>query len=99
MATFGPRLKMATEDFKKLPDNPVCDAMRRYAFGGLAKDNQWGDGAWIFWLFDRRCLTRTEVYDETGITIPKDGVDAKAMREEFFRTLLAPDTFVLNEGR
>jgi hypothetical protein len=24
-------------------------------------DNQWGDGAWIFWLFDRKSLTQFEI--------------------------------------
>lgn len=85
---FWPQLgTWEPEAFKTLPKNPVCDALRRYAFGDLAKDNQWGDGAWIFWLFDREALTTCEVYDDVGVTIPQQGVNTAAMRREFFRTL------------
>jgi hypothetical protein len=86
---FWPQLgKWNPESFAALPKNPVCDALRRYAFGDLAKDNQWGDGAWIFWLFDRKSLTTFEIYDDVGLTIPKEGVNADAMQREFFRTLM-----------
>lgn len=96
---FWPQVeKWQPENFSSLPDNPVCDAMRRYAFGDLAKDNQWGDGAWIFWLFDRDCLTKAEIYDETGLTVPREGVNATAMGKEFFRTLLAPGTFAVTDS-
>jgi hypothetical protein len=56
-------------------------------------DNQWGDGAWIFWLFDRKSLTQFEIYDEIGLTIPREGVNTDAMQREFFRTLMDPKAF------
>ncbi len=73
--------------FNQLPKNPLCDFLREYADSGLGKANQWGDRAWVFQLYDQRCLTKAENYDGSAITIPKDGTNAKAMEEEFFRTM------------
>lgn len=91
---FWPQIgKWKPQQFQELPRNPVCDSLRHYAFGDLAKDNQWGDGAWIFWLFDRACLKSLEVYDEVGVTIPKSAVNMDAMQQEFFRTLMSSELF------
>ncbi len=79
--------------FRELPRNPLGDLLRTYAFGGLAKANQWGDGAWIFWTFDHRCLTKAMDYDGSAITIPKDGNQVKFMEEEFFKTLNNPKVY------
>jgi hypothetical protein len=73
--------------FEKLPRNPLGDLLREYARSGLGRANQWGDGAWVFYLFDRRCLTRAEGYDGKAITIPRGGTDAKRMAAEFFATM------------
>lgn len=56
-------------------------------------DNQCGDGAWIFWLFDGKSLSQFEIHDEVDLTIPKEGVDTNAMQREFFRTLMDPKVF------
>lgn len=73
--------------FEKLPRNPLGDLLRGYARSGLGRANQWGDGAWVFYLFDRRCLTRAEDYDKQAITVPRGGTDAKRMAAEFFATM------------
>jgi hypothetical protein len=76
-----------TERFKQLPMNPLCDWLREHARSGLGKANQWGDGPWVYFLFDRRCLTQAVPWDKHAITIPREGTNAKAMEEEFFRTM------------
>jgi hypothetical protein len=73
--------------FEKLPANPLGDLLRGYAKSGLGKANQWGDGAWIYYLFDHRCLTRVEPYGTGAITVPRTGTDAERMKEEFFATM------------
>jgi hypothetical protein len=81
------------ERFKELPDNPLGDALREYANSGLGKANQWGDGAWIFYTFDRRCLTNAQDYDGTAITIPRDATNVQAMANEFFSTMKHPAVY------
>jgi hypothetical protein len=74
--------------FEALPKNPLCDFLRDYAFKGHGKDNQWGDGAWLFQLFAPGCLTQIEDYEGLGITVPRSGNNLQAMEEEFSRTML-----------
>lgn len=74
--------------FRELPANPLCDFLRRYAFEGHGKANQWGDGAWIFYTFDHRCLTRVEDYDGLAVTVPRGATDVQAMEDEFFKTMM-----------
>jgi hypothetical protein len=81
------------ERFNELPNNPLCEWLREHAKSGLGKANQWGDGAWIFYTFDRRCLTKAVLWDKQALTIPRDGTNAKAMEEEFFRTMKNPRLF------
>jgi hypothetical protein len=73
--------------FDKLPKNPLGNLLREYAASDLGKANRWGDGAWVYWLFDHRCLTRAEDYDKLAITVPKGGTDARRMAAEFFETM------------
>lgn len=73
--------------FRELPANPLCDFLRRYAFEGHGKANQWGDGAWIFYTFGRRCLTAAADYDGQAITVPRGATDVKAIENEFFKTM------------
>jgi hypothetical protein len=73
--------------FRELPDNPLGDALRTYAKSGLGKSNQWGDGPWIFYVFDRRSLTKASDYDGTAITVPREGTNVRVMEEEFFKTM------------
>lgn len=77
-----------TERFNELPKNPLCDWLRKHANSGLGKANRWGDGAWIFYLFDHRCITKATLWDGEAITVPREGTNAKAMEEEFFRTMM-----------
>jgi hypothetical protein len=81
------------EPFQSLPQNPLCDLLRRYATAGHGKANQWGDGAWIFHLFDTRCLTKAADYDGMAITVPKDGTNVKRMEAEFFATMRDPRVY------
>ncbi len=91
---FWDKLQVWKPDrFKELPHNPLGDLLRTYATGDLAKANQWGDGAWIFYTFDHRCLTQVEDYDNVAITIPKQGTQLKAMEEEFFKTMTNPKVY------
>jgi hypothetical protein len=91
---FWDKLQIWNPDrFKELPHNPLGDLLRTYAFSGLAKANQWGDGAWIFYTFDHRCLTRAEDYDNVAITVPKPGTNVKAMEDEFFATMRNPTVY------
>ena len=73
--------------FSELPRNPLGDLMRKYASSGLGHANQWGDGSWIFFTFDSRCLTKVEDYDKQAITVPKAGTNAEQMEREFFNTM------------
>lgn len=75
------------ERFKDLPRNPLCDFLKEYAFKGHGKANQWGDGAWIFYIFDHRCLSKAEVYDRMALTVPREGTNIERMKEEFFATM------------
>lgn len=79
--------------FQDLPDNPLCNELRRYASSDLGKANQWGDGAWPFYLFDARCLTRVADYDGQAITIPREGTNVARMADEFFATLRNPAVY------
>jgi hypothetical protein len=84
---WGEWSKWKPESFQELPENPLGDALREYAKSGLGKANQWGDGPWIFYVFDRRSLTKAIDYDGTAITIPREATNARAMEEEFFKTM------------
>jgi hypothetical protein len=84
---WGEWSKWGPERFQELPDNPLGDALRDYAKSGLGKANQWGDGPWIFYVFDRRSLTKASDYDGTAITIPREGTNVPAMEVEFFKTM------------
>lgn len=75
--------------FKSLPANPLCDFLREYSTSRLGKDNQWGDGAWLFQLFAPGCITQIDVYDEAAVTVPQSGNRISAMEDEFFRTFEA----------
>ena len=79
--------------FKELPKNPLCDWLRAHATSGLGKANQWGDGTWIFQLYEPRCLTKAVLWDKHAITIPREGTNAKAMEDEFFNTMTDPRLF------
>ena len=88
--------KVSTWDparFNDLPKNALCDFLREYAFRGHGKANQWGDGAWLFWLYDRRCLTNAEKWGDDAITIPRPATNVKAMADEFFATMRDPDVY------
>ncbi len=76
--------------FDALPQNPLNNLLRDYAHGDLAKSNQWGDGAWIYWLFDHRCLTNAEDYDKSAITVPRNATHPVRMADEFLNTLNDP---------
>ncbi|HWB12705.1 MAG TPA: hypothetical protein VG826_26000 [Pirellulales bacterium] len=79
------------DQFAQLPHNPLCDFLRHYAFEGHGKANQWGDGAWIFYLFDHRCLQDAESYDGQAITVPRGATDIGAIEAEFFKTVRRMD--------
>jgi hypothetical protein len=85
--------KWQPERFNDLPQNPLCDFLREYAFRGHGKANQWGDGAWIFQLYDPRCLTMAEDYAGQAITVPRAGTNVAAMENEFFRTMTDPKAY------
>jgi hypothetical protein len=85
--------KWQPERFNDLPQNPLCDFLREYAFRGHGKANQWGDGAWIFQLYDPRCLTQVEDYDGQAITVPRAGTNVASMENEFFRTMTNPNAY------
>ncbi len=78
------------EPFAALPSNPLCNLLKRYAGNDLARANQWGDGAWIYHTFDRRCLTRAADYDGVAITVPQDGTNVARMAGEFLATMKDP---------
>lgn len=73
--------------FQKLPNNPLGQLLWKYARSDLAKANQWGDGAWIFYTFDHHCLTKVQDYDRVAITVPKEGTNVKRIAAEFFATM------------
>lgn len=75
--------------FDSLPLNALGDTIRKYANSDLGKANQWGDGAWIFHLYEPRIFTKVEEYDGTAITIPRDGTNVSAIENEFFKTMQA----------
>lgn len=74
--------------FDELPKNPLGDFLRHYAVEGHGKANQWGDGPWIFYTFDHRCLKNAEDYDGLAITVPRGATDVNAIEDEFFRTMM-----------
>jgi hypothetical protein len=76
--------------FDALPQNPLGDTLRRYARSGLGQANQWGDGVWIFWLFEPQVVTAIEQYDQTALTVPKAGTNVRAIEREFFHTFQTP---------
>jgi TolB protein len=84
--------------FQRLPNNPLGSLLQKYAASGLAKANQWGDGAWIYYLFDRRCLTKVEDYDRLAITVPKDATDANRIAAEFIATMSNTAVYRSAEG-
>ena len=73
--------------FAELPKHPLGDFLRHYAVEGHGKANQWGDGPWIFYTFDHRCLKNAEDYDGLAITVPRGATDVKAIEDEFFHTM------------
>jgi hypothetical protein len=73
--------------FRQLPQTPLGDFLRHYAINGHGKSNQWGDGPWIFYLFDHRCLSNVEDYDGAAITVPKGATDISRIEDEFFATM------------
>lgn len=75
--------------FRDLPQTPLGDFLRHYAFEGHGKANQWGDGPWIFYTFDHRCLTNVEDYDGAAITVPKGATATGMIEDEFFATMTA----------
>lgn len=79
--------------FKELPRNPLCDWLREYASSGLGQANQWGDGAWIYYTFDPRCLTTAADYDAIAITIPREATNVKRIEHEFFAALQNPAAY------
>jgi hypothetical protein len=81
------------ERFKSLPKNPLGDLLRAYATVGHGKANQWGDGAWVFYTFDHRCLTKAEDYEKAAITVPREGTNVKRMEDEFFATMTNPAVY------
>lgn len=91
---FWPKVgKWDPKRFDSLPRNALCDALRKYAQTTLARANQWGDGPWVMWLFDRRCLTSAKLWDKTAITVPREATDLKAMADEFFKTMADPAVY------
>ena len=77
--------------FDALPENPLCDRLRRYARDGLGPANQWGDGAWPYHLYAGGCLTDAAPYgDGAGITVPREAVDVGRMKAELFAALADP---------
>ena len=87
VSTWDPKV------FRELPRNPLCDWLREYAEVGHGKANQWGDGAWIYWVFDPRCLTRAEPFDNEALTVPREGTDVKRIEQEFLATMSDPATY------
>lgn len=79
--------------FDKLPNNPLGETLKKYARSDLGKANQWGDGAWIFHLFEPRCLTKLEKQPGFGLTVPRDGTNISMMETEFFKTMTHPKAF------
>lgn len=79
--------------FDELPDNPLCDFLKHYATKGHGKANQWGDGAWSFYTFERRCLTKAVDYEGQAITVPREATNVKAMEDEFFKTMKDPKVY------
>ncbi len=93
---------LPAKEFDSLPDNEVCNFMKKFMRKDLGIANQLGDGAWITWLYDNRCFNDVNKYlvenepingeivtdDNYDIlSIPEEGSDFKFMREEFFSTL------------
>lgn len=85
--------------FEKLPRNPLGNALRNYANSDLGKANQWGDGAWIFAVFEPRCITKAVDYDGVAITVPREGTNVKAMEDEFFATMTNPIVYGKRAGK
>jgi hypothetical protein len=73
----------------RLPPTPLGSFLRHYATEGHGKANQWGDGPWIFYVFDHRCLSNVEDYDGVAITVPKGATNLSRIEEEFFATVIA----------
>lgn len=79
--------------FEKLPQNRLGNALREYANSDLGKANQWGDGAWMFAVFDPRSITKADDYDGVAITVPREGTNVEAMEDEFFKTMTDPAVY------
>lgn len=79
------------EAFRALPDNPLGNLLKAYASSDLGKANRWGDGPWIFWVFDHACLTNAEDYDGVAITVPKGATDVGRIEHEYFATMTDPE--------
>lgn len=79
--------------FRTLPKSPLSDALRHYASSDLGRANQWGDGAWIFALYQPHSIQGCEDLDGTAITVPRQKTNVTAMAEEFFETMADPAVY------
>lgn len=84
---WGPWSQWNPDRFEELPKTPLGNTLRKYARSDLGKANQWGDGAWIFHLYESSVLTQVEEYDGNAITIPREGTNVTAIEQEFFKTM------------
>jgi hypothetical protein len=83
---WGDVSKWNPDVFQSLPSNPLGIFLRAYA-SGIGKSNQWGDGSWIYYTFDHRCISKVEDYDGVAITVPKDGVNVKAIEDLYLSVM------------
>ena len=81
------------ERFHMLPKNPLTETLSNYAISELGKANQWGDGVWIFALFEPRCISKVlnNKFDE--FTVPKEGTNFRWIEVEFFKTMSNPKVY------
>ena len=86
---WGPWSNWNPARFDSLPMTPLGDTMRKYANSDLGKTNQWGDGAWIFHLYEPRVFSKVDEYDREAITVPRDGTNVSVIESEFFKTMQA----------
>ena len=81
------------ERFLRLPKNPLTEALSNYANSDLGKANQWGDGAWIFALFEPRCISKVLDKKVNELTVPKEGTNFRWIEDEFFKTMSDPKVY------
>lgn len=82
-----------TARFKELPPNRLGEMLRTYSTSDLGRANQWGDGAWIFTVFEPSCITQVTPYDDNALTVPKEGNQIQRFENEFFRTMNNPAAY------